>query len=53
MKGGKATASECTTNFDNLGFILGTSSNLFNELCLSVPAAENSSTSIEEDISGT
>jgi lysophospholipase len=50
MKGGKPTSTKCTTNFDNLGLILGTSSNLFNQLCLSVPAAENSSTNIEEDI---
>lgn len=50
MKGGKASTSTCTTNFDNLGLILGTSSNLFNEACASIPA-DNSSTNIEEDIS--
>ncbi|KAF8857702.1 lysophospholipase [Acephala macrosclerotiorum] len=50
MSGGKATGL-CTTNYDNLGYIAGSSSNLFNEACLSVPAAENSSTSLSEDIS--
>jgi lysophospholipase len=36
----------CTENFDNLGLVLGTSSNLFNELCLSVPEPANSTTDL-------
>jgi lysophospholipase len=32
-------AGSCTTNFDNLGFILGTSSNLFSEACADPAAA--------------
>ncbi|KAH8695192.1 lysophospholipase [Talaromyces proteolyticus] len=38
MSDGKPVAEDkCTTNFDNLGFVLGTSSNLFNYLCVSAP----------------
>ncbi|KAA8576077.1 hypothetical protein MFRU_009g00320 [Monilinia fructicola] len=43
LKNGVPTG-ECTTNYDNLGYILGTSSNLFNEACLSTPQPSNSST---------
>jgi len=32
MSKGKATQG-CTTNYDNIGYILGTSSSLFNEIC--------------------
>ncbi|KUJ14356.1 lysophospholipase [Mollisia scopiformis] len=49
MSEGKPTGL-CTTNYDNLGYVLGTSSTLFNELCLSVPTAENSSTDIYDDL---
>lgn len=31
---GKPATSSCTTNFDNLGLILGSSSTLFNEACV-------------------
>jgi len=46
MSGGRATG-KCTTNYDNLGYILGTSSNLFNNACLDVPVAEISSTNLD------
>jgi lysophospholipase len=46
MSGGRATG-KCTTNYDNLGYILGTSSNLFNNVCFDVPVAENSSTNLD------
>jgi lysophospholipase len=46
MKNGKPTGALCTENYDNLGYVLGTSSNLFNEECLNLPAAANSSTSL-------
>ena len=32
-------AGACETNYDNLGYILGTSSDVFNELCTTFPAA--------------
>lgn len=35
LSGGQPTGL-CTTNYDNLGYILGTSSNLFNEVCASI-----------------
>jgi lysophospholipase len=41
MKAGVPTGS-CTTNYDNLGYILGTSSNRFNEVCSKSPALGNS-----------
>jgi lysophospholipase len=41
MKAGVPTGS-CTTNYDNLGYILGTSSNHFNEVCSNSPALGNS-----------
>lgn len=31
---GVAETSECVTNYDNLGYIFGTSSSLFNDLCV-------------------
>ncbi|RDW77383.1 lysophospholipase-3 [Coleophoma cylindrospora] len=45
MSGGVPTG-ECTTNYDNLGYILGTSSSLFNEFCLAVPTPANSTTDL-------
>ena len=46
LKSGKPTGALCTANYDNLGYILGTSSNLFNEACLSVPVPQNSTTNL-------
>jgi lysophospholipase len=39
LKNGNPTGTGllCTQSYDNLGYILGTSSNLFNELCLNIP----------------
>ncbi|KAK2629599.1 hypothetical protein QTJ16_000419 [Diplocarpon rosae] len=51
MKEGKPTGT-CTTNYDNLGYILGTSSSLFNELCFSFPRPENLTTVLEETLAG-
>ena len=36
--GAPVTPGHCETNYDNLGFILGTSSDIFNELCTTFPA---------------
>ena len=41
--------SKCYINYDNLGYVLGTSSNLFNEACVVTPAS-NSSSDIDQDI---
>lgn len=38
----------CIQNYDNLGYILGTSSNLFNEACIMSPSANSSNTVIAE-----
>lgn len=48
LKGGKPT-SGCTTNYDNLGYVLGTSSNLFNEICTPPPAI-NSTDDLSETL---
>lgn len=50
MKGGKPTGLLCTENYDNLGYVLGTSSNLFNELCLELPAPANSTSDLTTTI---
>ncbi|ESZ89919.1 lysophospholipase [Sclerotinia borealis F-4128] len=49
MKNGVPTG-KCTTNYDNLGYILGTSSSLFNEACLSVPTPVNGSANPFESV---
>ena len=42
LTGGKPTTrGECVQNYDNLGYVLGTSSNIFSEVCLSVAALPN------------
>ncbi|TVY75762.1 putative lysophospholipase SPAC1A6.03c, partial [Lachnellula suecica] len=46
LKGGVPTSALCTTNYDNIGYITGTSSNLFSELCTDLPAPANSSTDV-------
>lgn len=43
-------AGSCVVNYDNLGYVLGTSSNLFNQACLSVPQPSNSTTDITQDL---
>jgi lysophospholipase len=43
-------AGLCIANYDNLGYVLGTSSNLFNEVCLSVPIASNSTSNLTQDL---
>lgn len=40
----------CVENYDNLGYVLGTSSTLFNELCTSVPSAVNSTSDLDQDL---
>lgn len=42
LSNGRPSAATCETNYDNLGFILGTSSNVFNELCTKFPAITSS-----------
>lgn len=37
LRGGKPSKATCTTNYDNLGYILGTSSDLFAVLCANAP----------------
>lgn len=39
----------CIENYDNLGYVLGTSSTLFNEACLAVPET-NSTSNIVDDL---
>ena len=48
--GAPATPLSCVTNYDNQGFILGTSSNLFNEACAAVPAINATAPSGSADI---
>ena len=43
----------CYNKYDNLGYALGTSSNVFNSLCFSLPTPSNSSSaSLEEALEG-
>jgi len=51
MKNGKPSGWICTTNYDNLGLVLGTSSNLFNFACFAAPESKNSTDDIQESIS--
>lgn len=37
LRGGKPSTTTCTTNYDNLGYILGTSSDIFAVLCANAP----------------
>jgi lysophospholipase len=37
LDNGKPTGAQCTANYDNLGYVLGTSSALFNNACQDVP----------------
>lgn len=40
---GSPTASGvCTSNYDNLGYVLGTSSDVFSQLCTTIPAVNSS-----------
>ena len=42
LSNGIPSTATCETNYDNLGFILGTSSDVFNELCTQFPAIASS-----------
>ncbi len=46
LQNGKPTESLCTVNYDNLGYVLGTSSNLFTIYCETLPAPANSMTNL-------
>ena len=41
LSNGVPTKGSCIKNYDNLGYILGTSSNIFNEVCSAAPIASN------------
>lgn len=43
-------AGDCVVNYDNLGYVLGTSSSLFNEACPNIPIAANSTTNLTQDL---
>jgi lysophospholipase len=51
LNNGKPAGLFCTKNYDNLGYILGTSSNLFNFACFNVPPPQNSSTNLDSTLS--
>lgn len=48
LSNGAPTTGSCVQNYDNLGYVLGTSSNVFNELCASIPVPSNSSSDLNE-----
>ncbi|MCJ1226174.1 hypothetical protein MMC12_002823 [Toensbergia leucococca] len=50
LSDGVPSKSTCTENYDNLGYVLGTSSTLFNEACTILPTATNSTSNIEDDL---
>ena len=56
MDQGKPSRSgplKCTVDYDNLGYVMGTSSNLFNNLCSAIPTPRNSTTSLAETLAKT
>ena len=50
LSNGAPTGKLCTENYDNLGYVLGTSSNVFNELCAAVPTPSNSSSVLANEL---
>jgi len=46
LSNGVPTKVTCETNYDNLGYILGTSSDIFNELCTTFPTIPGTSGTI-------
>jgi lysophospholipase len=42
VDGNPAASGSCIQNYDNLGYILGTSSNLFSEACIAAPSTNSS-----------
>lgn len=50
LKNGKPAGDNCTINYDNLGYILGTSSSLFNLGCAVIPPV-NSTTDLDPTLS--
>ncbi|MCJ1407614.1 hypothetical protein MMC19_001685 [Ptychographa xylographoides] len=50
LSNGVPVNKACIVNYDNLGYVLGTSSNLFNEACEVIPSATNLSTSLTGDL---
>lgn len=46
--GTPVVSGNCIQNYDNLGYILGTSSNLFSETCIAAPSTNSSNTLIAE-----
>ncbi|ORY61540.1 lysophospholipase catalytic domain-containing protein [Pseudomassariella vexata] len=51
LNAGVPAGDSCTAQYDNLGYILGTSSNLFNALC-SIIDSVNSTTDLSETLEG-
>ncbi|KAK8202082.1 Lysophospholipase 1 [Zalaria obscura] len=49
--GEPTTTGVCTTQYDNLGYVLGTSSTLFNEVCSVIPA-QNDTSDIDKVLEG-
>lgn len=49
LSNGRPSNGTCIQNYDNLGYILGTSSTVFNEACASVPAT-NMTSNIFDDL---
>jgi lysophospholipase len=46
LTNGTPTETLCTVNYDNLGYVLGTSSNLFSVACETLPALSNSTSDL-------
>ena len=49
LSNGSPSNGTCIQNYDNLGYVLGTSSTLFNEACASVPVT-NMTSNIDDDL---
>ncbi|KAJ9219823.1 hypothetical protein DTO169C6_7814 [Paecilomyces variotii] len=54
LSGGQPSNGSCITNYDNIGYVLGTSSNLFNNVCIPVTVGNSTGdnyTSLAQDLS--
>ena len=48
LNNGSPSNGTCVINYDNLGYVLGTSSSLFNEACANVPATNVTSNIVDD-----
>lgn len=50
FSGGRPSSSVCTTHYDQLGYVLGTSSNVFAAACRDIPASASPAGSLRDNL---